>query len=377
MLYRQFVEVFDKGFKTLFMLEFQHDKDVDWYEVRVYRGTDLVGYLHGYANQGWNPQVNNIWVARRLRRRGLGSLMMSKVVDYSGQVPMPATAIDDNRAARAFWKGYLSQREKAKSEKRYERSFPDWEKEVTYRQFFEVLERGFATLFVLKFQYDGDADWFGVHVRRGRELIGSCEGTGNVGRNPQVKEIRVTERFRRKGIASFMVSKIQDYFGFIPMPAMPIEDDEIASGFWNEYIMEKAGSKRGQRRGARFAGKEAIARYRQFLEIHDKGSIIRVMLAFQYDKDRDWYEVRVFHGREQVAQGDGYANPGWNPQVQNLWVEERFRRKGLASLMMSEVENYFGHVPVPTMPMEDNEAALSFWNKFAGRRNNSEEEGDR
>jgi hypothetical protein len=41
--------------------------------------------------------------------------------------------------------------------------------------------------------------------------------------------------------------------------------------------------------------------------------------------------------------------------------------------MMSEVKNYFGHMPVPTMPMEDNEAALIFWNKLKARHNNSEE----
>jgi GNAT superfamily N-acetyltransferase len=370
--YRQFVEVYDRGFKTLFMLEFQHDKDVDWYEVRIYRGADLVGYLHGYANQGWSPQVNNIWVARRFRRKGLGSLMMSKVTDYAGQVPMPATPVEDNHAAHAFWKRFLIQRERLDPEKGTEKTFADWEKEVTYRQFFEVTDKGFATLFVLEFQYDKDTDWFRIRVRRGQELVGYCEGIANVGWHPQVSEIRVTEMFRGKGIASLMVSKIEDYFGFVPMPTMSVEGNEAASGFWNRYIAERVSSKRGQRAGARFVDKEDKDRYRQFLEVHDRGVIINVMLEFQYDRESDWYEVRVFHGREQIAHGNGYANPGWNPQVQNLWVQEKFRRKGIASLMMSEVKNYFGHMPVPTMPMEDNEAAQIFWNKLRARHNNSE-----
>ena len=47
MQYRQLIEIVDKGFRTLFLLEFQHEQDVDWYEVRIYRGQELVGYLHG------------------------------------------------------------------------------------------------------------------------------------------------------------------------------------------------------------------------------------------------------------------------------------------------------------------------------------------
>lgn len=105
--FRFFFEVREKAFKRLLLLEFHYDEEIDWYEVKVYRATEIVGYVHGYANRGWTPQVNNIWVEERFRRKGIASMMMSKVDDYFGEIPLPATPIEDNEAARAFWKNYM------------------------------------------------------------------------------------------------------------------------------------------------------------------------------------------------------------------------------------------------------------------------------
>lgn len=89
-------------------MEFQYDDMTDWYEVRVFRGSEVIGYMHGYGNRDWTPQVNNIWVADRFRRRGIGSGMMAKVESYFGQIPVPGTPIEDNEAARGFWAYYMS-----------------------------------------------------------------------------------------------------------------------------------------------------------------------------------------------------------------------------------------------------------------------------
>jgi GNAT superfamily N-acetyltransferase len=107
--FRFFFEVREKAFKTLLLLEFHYDEEIDWYELKVYRGTEIVAYVHGYANRGWTPQVNNIWVEKRFRRKGIASVMMSKVEDYFGEIPLPATPIEDNDAARAFWKNYMKE----------------------------------------------------------------------------------------------------------------------------------------------------------------------------------------------------------------------------------------------------------------------------
>lgn len=104
---RLFFEVDTQGFRTLLLLEFLYDEEIDWYEARVFRGEEIIGYVHGYANRGWAPQVNNIWVAEKHRRHGIGSVMMSKVEEYFGQIPLPATPIEDNPAARGFWKNYM------------------------------------------------------------------------------------------------------------------------------------------------------------------------------------------------------------------------------------------------------------------------------
>ena len=106
--FRMFFELMVNNFRTLLLLNFEYDEEMDWYEVKVSRGQQVIAYVHGYGNQGWNPQVNNIWVARRFRRKGLGSLMMSKVEHYFGQVPLPGTPISDNEPARLFWKNYLT-----------------------------------------------------------------------------------------------------------------------------------------------------------------------------------------------------------------------------------------------------------------------------
>jgi len=105
--FRLFFEIPLGECRTLFLLEFLYEEEVDWYEVKVSLGQEIVGYVHGYANRGWAPQVNNIWVSERLRRRGIATVMMTKIEDYFGQVPLPATPIGDNEAARAFWRKYL------------------------------------------------------------------------------------------------------------------------------------------------------------------------------------------------------------------------------------------------------------------------------
>lgn len=107
MRFRLFFDIDDQGHRRLFALEFFYDEEIDWYEVRVFLGEEIVGYLHGYANRGWTPQVNNVWVVEKFRRKGIASMMMSKVEDYFGQIPLPATRIEDNEAARGFWKNYM------------------------------------------------------------------------------------------------------------------------------------------------------------------------------------------------------------------------------------------------------------------------------
>jgi ribosomal protein S18 acetylase RimI-like enzyme len=106
--FRHFFEFVENKYRTLLVMEFQYDDKTDWYEVRVFRGSEIIGYMHGYGNRDWTPQVNNIWVADRFRRRGIGSGMMAKVESYFGQIPVPGTPIEDNEAARGFWRYYTS-----------------------------------------------------------------------------------------------------------------------------------------------------------------------------------------------------------------------------------------------------------------------------
>lgn len=103
---RFFYWILVNGCRILLLFEFHYDPESDWYEARVSLGKHIIGYLHGYANRGWNPQVNNIWVHEQHRRKGIGSFMMSKIGDYFGQAPLPGTPIEDNEAAKGFWKNY-------------------------------------------------------------------------------------------------------------------------------------------------------------------------------------------------------------------------------------------------------------------------------
>jgi GNAT superfamily N-acetyltransferase len=105
--FRIFFRIRHHGYPALFQFEFRHDEETDWYEGKVSRGRAMVGYVHGYANQGWNPQVNNIWVDDKYRRKGIASAMMTAVGRYFGQTPFPGTPIEDNDAARAFWRKFM------------------------------------------------------------------------------------------------------------------------------------------------------------------------------------------------------------------------------------------------------------------------------
>ncbi len=105
---RLFLQLQDRGYGELLLLEFRHDSESDWYEVRISHGKHEIAYAHGYANQGWNPQVNNIWVAERDRRRGIGTRIICSVETYFGQRPFPGTPITKNPAARAFWESVLN-----------------------------------------------------------------------------------------------------------------------------------------------------------------------------------------------------------------------------------------------------------------------------
>lgn len=110
MQFRMFFQIPDKIFHAMFVMEFIYDEEMDWYEVKMFQGSEIIGYVHGYGNRGWAPQVNNIWVMEKYRRSGIASAMMSKVEAYFGQIPVPGTRIEDNEAARGFWKKYLSGR---------------------------------------------------------------------------------------------------------------------------------------------------------------------------------------------------------------------------------------------------------------------------
>jgi ribosomal protein S18 acetylase RimI-like enzyme len=104
--FRFFFELWDEKYPTLLLLEFHYDEDIDWYEIKTYRGEEVIGYINGYANHGWAPQANNLWVSEKYRRKGVASKMMSKVEEYFGQAPLPATPIADSDEARGFWSNY-------------------------------------------------------------------------------------------------------------------------------------------------------------------------------------------------------------------------------------------------------------------------------
>ena len=115
-----FFELPSEKYPTLLLLEFQYDKEIDWYEIKVYRGDETIAYINGYANQGWAPQVNNLWVSENYRRKGIASEMISKVEDYFGQVPLPATPIADSEEARSFWSNYTGDRSEEDSSRNEE-----------------------------------------------------------------------------------------------------------------------------------------------------------------------------------------------------------------------------------------------------------------
>jgi len=105
-----FFQVPDQVFNTLFVMEFVYEEETDWYEVKVFHGSEIIGYVHGYGNRGWVPQVNNIWVMEKFRGRGIAGAMISKVEAYFGQAPVPGTPIEDNEAAKEFWRKYTADR---------------------------------------------------------------------------------------------------------------------------------------------------------------------------------------------------------------------------------------------------------------------------
>jgi ribosomal protein S18 acetylase RimI-like enzyme len=115
--FRFFFELHGERYPTLLLLEFQYDQEIDWYEIKVYRGEETIAYVNGYANQGWAPQVNNLWVSDSYRRKGIASEMISKVEDYFGQAPLPATPIADSEEARGFWSNYTGNRSKETDER--------------------------------------------------------------------------------------------------------------------------------------------------------------------------------------------------------------------------------------------------------------------
>lgn len=92
--------------RTRLTLDFEYDEAVDWYEAKVSREEEVVGYINGYANHGWAPQVNNIWVTESYRRKGVATHMMSAIEEEFGQIPLPATPISDTEEARRFWDNY-------------------------------------------------------------------------------------------------------------------------------------------------------------------------------------------------------------------------------------------------------------------------------
>jgi ribosomal protein S18 acetylase RimI-like enzyme len=118
--FRFFFELPGEKYPTLLLLEFQYDEEIDWYEIKVYRGDETIAYLNGYANQGWAPQVNNLWVSENYRRKGIASEMISKVEDYFGQAPLPATPITDSEEARGFWSNYTGNRSREADERKEE-----------------------------------------------------------------------------------------------------------------------------------------------------------------------------------------------------------------------------------------------------------------
>ena len=377
--FRLFFELPHEGYRALFLWKFQYDEETDWYEGRVFRGEELVGYMHGYANRGWNPQVNNIWVAEGFRRKGVASAMMARVENFFGQSPLPGTRVEDNHAARAFWDKYLSGKSisiKPRDPWRCEMTTPgqDHEPTVRFRFYFRLPLDGVDTLFLLEFRYDDHTEWYEIRVFRGGDLVGYMRGSANPGWNPQVTQIWVAETLRRSGIASIMMSKVESYFGQIPLPAVPYDTDGGAREFWRRYIVDKESPKRRAIEpefdpGGVSGGADKGERFRQFFEFPaDEGSQV-FKLDFFYDDALNWYEARVLLGDMPICLMHGHANVGWNPQVTDIWVSPDHRKEGIATVLMSRVADFFGQIPLPAVPLDDGSPGKELWEEFmSGRR---------
>lgn len=347
------------------MLELQHDSEMDWYEVRVFRGPELVGYVHGYANQGWNPQVNNIWVSEAYRRKGVASLMMAKLEDYTGQTPIPATPIDDNPAARAFWEKFTRDDDGKRAGAKQERSYIQSAGTVQYRQFVEYRQRGLKTLLLVVFEYDRGSDWFEIRVFSGPEKIAYSQGSGNEGWHPQITDIWVAESHRRRGIGLLMMEIVGRYFGHAPKPTFPIEEDPVARSFWKRAFSLKSHlNTRSHESG--LVSDPRSARFRQFVELPKENTAELLMVDFNFHRDNDWFEITVKRGSQIVAGCEGTANEGWRPQAHKIWVKDGFKRRGIATLMLSKLERHFGFKPAPTGNFDEDSPEAAFWAKYLG-----------
>ncbi len=46
-----FFSIPDKVFRALFVMEFVYDEEMDWYEVKMFQGSEIIAYVHGYGNR--------------------------------------------------------------------------------------------------------------------------------------------------------------------------------------------------------------------------------------------------------------------------------------------------------------------------------------
>lgn len=383
--FRLFFELPYEGYEALFLWKFQYDEETDWYEGRVFRGDELAGYMHGYANRGWNPQVNNIWVAERFRRKGIASEMMARIESFFGQAPLPGTRVEDNPAAKAFWDKYLSGRHlgaRPRDPWQDDMGKRNREKEPTvrFRFYFRLPVERFETLFLLEFRYDENTDWYESRVFRGGDLVGYLRGHANPGWNPQVTQVWVAEKYRRAGMASIMMSKVEGYFGQVPLPAFPCETDSETREFWRRYASDKDGRKSTSIEpefdpAEVSKGQDIGIRIRHFFEFPSEGQAKTFKLDFYYDEALNWFEARVLHEGNPVGLMHGLANVGWNPQVTYIWVSADYRKQGIATAMMSRVHEFFGQVPLPAIPLDDRSPAKALWGKFMARRRKSRNGG--
>jgi GNAT superfamily N-acetyltransferase len=371
-----YFDIEHQGLRIILLLKFRYNIATDWYQARVFRGDDVIGYTHGYANRAWSPQVNNIWVAAPFRRKGIASTMMARVEDYFGQVPLPATRIADNDAARRFWENYISDEEKAvqRLDRRAtepRRPVPHHDPAAKHRLFFHLPHNKAAGIFLMEFQHNQETDWYEARLFKVGDLLGYLNGYANEGWNPIVQNIWITEKYRRKGLASIMLSKIENYFGRLPLPAESAAKEPGIRQLWQRYTSpKKKGSKAGKigrwtsEQWKEFFDRERRVMFRLLIEKDENGEKALFLLDFQYDKDGDWFAVELFRGELRVGLTYGFGHSGWNPQVSYMWVAKDHRRKGLATLMISKTEEYFGRVPLPGVGLQRNRRGRAFWKKF-------------